>query len=336
MVDNTDDFECVEEALDNNQNSTLAGPKIIKRNYGISYSQGILHNVYFKFVSYIFCNQITTMSLNVYRNPSNGEKSDGSTFSVKGGLFNSFVMNRSHLKKLRQKFYPNGIKIIDSNFISEFNEIVLAFLHQDDGSRKSEGYVLYCNGFDLQSVNNLVKCYHKLGYSSAHAKTTGRVMSNKQEEYLILINDDSDCIKFQNMYKNSPLITYSMKYKFFKSENKQQIIRNNYECRYYSFHIYRNMTNNYMKYIQKDSYLMYCTICDETVYDCEYHLYNRQCSKCKIFNCSNKEALKHFDTCKGTSNQRLRCLICYLFVSSYQSARHHNEHAKCKGYISLI
>ena len=176
IVDEIDEYEFVEtDEVDDHNNST----KKIKRNYGISYSQGIIHNVYFKFVSYIFCNQITTMSLNVYRKPSTGEKSDGSRFDIKGGLFNCFGINRNHLKMLRTKFYRNGIKFIDSDYILKFNEIVLAFLHQDDGSSKNEGFVLYCNGFDTESINNLVKCYHKLGFNSAHSENTGNITKNK-------------------------------------------------------------------------------------------------------------------------------------------------------------
>ena len=80
---------------------------------------------------------------------------------------------------LRSKFYRNGIKFIDSDYILKFNEIVLAFLHQDDGSSKREGFYLYCNGFDTESVNNLVKCYHKLGFNSAHSENTGNITKNK-------------------------------------------------------------------------------------------------------------------------------------------------------------
>ena len=99
---------------DDNENTL----KKVKYNIGFRYSQSIVHNLYFKFVSYIFCNQITSMALNVSNISINQEKSY---------LNNLFCINKPHIKPFRDIWYPKGVKIVDQSLKKYSMKLFLLF-----------------------------------------------------------------------------------------------------------------------------------------------------------------------------------------------------------------
>ena len=315
---------------DDNENTL----KKVKYNIGFRYSQSIVHNLYFKFVSYIFCNQITSMALNVSNISINQEKSY---------LNNLFCINKPHIKPFRDIWYPKGVKIVDQSLKKIFNEIILAFWFQDDGTfKKQTQYEIMTQGFDEKSVDILVECLNNIGYKSAYKNDTGKKSASGDKQFTIIFGKTDAALFFKTFTTTHRfLISPAMMYKFVPDTelaNSCSIQRMNFTCQYENFHIRTNLNNNLLitKKI-KDETHYYCRICncESQNYQDHFkptHLLDFQCSKCKVFSTTKRLAVQHVEKCDLSEVNT--CEFCYMKKFT-KSSNHFHEHLLANSYISL-
>ena len=338
--ENTEKISIIDEIIDFEDEDE---EELITYNRGFGYSQGIVHNLYFKFVTYIFSNQITTMTFNHFSPCHEILTSCNSRQVKKEDMSNTLIMNKNHLKPLRKLWYPRGQKEIFPSLIETFNNIMLAFWMMDDGYFQitAASIIFNTQGFDEASVGILIDCLKRIEYKTSIKKDTGRSGRNGLKQFIIELSGD-DYGKFIRTFTELPysvFIARFMKYKFDVTPVgpfSHRFIRSNFWCNKMDYYLWNDKSAKLVcRKTHNSQIIYYCVICEKKVNAHHSHVLNSQCPKCKVFFTESKNAEKHFNNCDGTKT--IKCKMCFMKVCNHTEAkeRHNAEHAKSFIYIAL-
>ncbi len=168
------------------------------------FAKSSIHSCYFKHVAYIFCNHIKTSNLNIsgFRDNKVHEKHE-------------FNISKPFLTDLWYEWYVSNIKICPSYFEDIFDEIIISFWYQDDGTLNQSITKFCTQSFDMSTQDRLVVMLEKLGYTSAYKYIYNILNSYGNEQYMIVLNNE-DSLKLiakLNSPKYSIFVCEAMKYK---------------------------------------------------------------------------------------------------------------------------
>jgi DNA-binding CsgD family transcriptional regulator len=109
-------------------------------------------------------------------------------------------LSHPYLTSLHHILYKDKIKIISPEIMEEFNDISLAYLYMDDGTKSECGYYICTNGFDIDSVKLLsTTLFEKFAIESTINKSNMLYIPARSK------------LRFKELV--SPYIIESMKYK---------------------------------------------------------------------------------------------------------------------------
>jgi len=245
--------------------ATLAGDGFINKRTGVySYAQAKVHTFYFRHISRIFINIISTSA--IYDSMAANGNTENNWLPLKTTEFIHEIYNKWYsINAKNEKQIPTDFMITPT---------VLAMWICDDGSLISENKIevaICC--FNKESQNRLIKKFDQIGF---HAS-----IDCKSRHYPVLIIDKSTNTSYINLVKenmpDSMLYKLDLEFKrhsfdHLNSVNPSELLINNSTFRSY-FKISKN--------------IHCCRICGKLVVagDSHYntHLHSSECHKCGIF-----------------------------------------------------
>ena len=258
-------------------NGILLGDGCINTNLCLQFNQSVVHAYYFAYVLSIFCNLKPCCYFYVVK-PNDLVKT--TTYAYR------FIVNGfPEFKELRQKWYPDGKKIVPKDLI--LNKIVLSFWYQDDGCffKRYDGDQIYHNGFRLYTnnfqendVSFLIEILKRDMNINSKMINKKKTQSNKLE-HMIYIGKTS----FSPFLMSTAYICYGMMYKKFLSVKIVDMKRFNDMI---SIKQIIMKTHKHIKI--GDSY--YCMFCDHSCniqnalswHVRDKHMQSKLCEKCSV------------------------------------------------------
>lgn len=171
--------------------SLLGDSSISKKNI-LNIGHGLKQEEYYKHKIQLFSPNINFLEYRI-------EKLDKRTNNIYTSL-QAYSNKYEDIVELRNKFYPEGVKVITEEILKDFNEISLAYLYMDDGHNLPSG----CNIALCNFTINEIKLFQKFLFknwsinSSIHKNNVLYIKANSKKLFFYLI---------------SPYIIPSMKYK---------------------------------------------------------------------------------------------------------------------------
>ena len=123
---------------------SLLGDSSISKKFTLNIGHGIKQEEYYKHKVELFSSNIKFLE---YRR-ENIDKRTNNTYTC----LQAYSHKYEDIAHLRKVFYPENIKVISEDILSNFNEISLAYLFMDDGSYDKSGAIIALCNFSQESL----------------------------------------------------------------------------------------------------------------------------------------------------------------------------------------
>lgn len=123
---------------------SLLGDSSISKNFTLNIGHGVKQEEYYKHKVELFSPNIKFLE---YKREKIDKRTNNTYTCVQ-----AYSHKYEDIVHLRKVFYPENIKVISEDILSNFNEISLAYLFMDDGSYDKSGAIIALCNFSQQSL----------------------------------------------------------------------------------------------------------------------------------------------------------------------------------------